>query len=175
MKEKMIKERIDALRGMMKTAGVHYYLITTDDPHGSEYINDYYKEREYFSGFTGSNGDFLVGEKECLLWTDGRYFVQAEKELAGSGIQLMKSGQIGLPTVEEYLREQITNGMRLGFYGFCMSAARGKKLDKLMQEKCGEILYSDDLAGCAFLERPADSAAPVRVLEEELSVFRCRW
>lgn len=169
MKENMIKERIDALRGMMKTAGVHYYLITTDDPHGSEYINDYYKEREYFSGFTGSNGDLLVGEKECLLWTDGRYFVQAEKELAGSGIRLMKSGQIGVPTVEEYLREHIENGVRLGFYGFCMSAARGKKLDKLMQEKCGEVLYSDDLAGCVFLERPADSAAPVRVLVEELT------
>lgn len=173
MENKVIRERIHALRQNMKAVGVHYYLVVTADPHGSEYINDHYKEREFLSGFTGSNGDLLVGEEECLLWTDGRYFVQAEQELEGTGILLMKSGQQGVPGLEEYLKSHLKEGMKLGLYGFCVNASLGKRLEKVMKEKRGGIVYQDDLAEPVFTDRPADSAAPIRILEERLTGESC--
>lgn len=173
IENKVVRERIDALRQNMKSAGVHYYLVVTSDPHGSEYINDHYKEREFLSGFTGSNGDLLVGEEECLLWTDGRYFVQAGKELEGTGIKLMKIGQRGVPTLEEYVRSHLKDGMKLGLYGFCVNASLGKRLEKIMKEKQGEIVYQSDLAEPVFTDRPADSAKPVRVLENTLTGESC--
>lgn len=169
IEKKAIRERIHALRQNMKTAGVHYYLVVTADPHGSEYINDHYKEREFLSGFTGSNGDLLVGEEECLLWTDGRYFVQAQKELKGTGIRLMRSRQQGVPGLEEYLKSHLKEGMKLGLYGFCVNAALGKRLEKMMEEKRGGIVYQNDLAEPVFTDRPADSAAPIRILEDSLT------
>lgn len=169
IENKVIGERIDALRQNMKAAGVHYYLVVTADPHGSEYINDHYKEREFLSGFTGSNGDLLIGEEECLLWTDGRYFVQAAKELEGTGIELMKIGQRGVPTLEEYVSSHLKDGMKLGLYGFCVNASLGKRLEKIMEEKQGEIVYQSDLAETVFKDRPEDSAEPVRILENTLT------
>ena len=74
-----VAERLSQLRIAMQEVGINWYLMITIDPHASEYISDYYKEREYFSGFTGSNGTLLIGMSECFLWTDGRYFVQAKK------------------------------------------------------------------------------------------------
>lgn len=173
MENKVIRERIHALRQNMKAAGVHYYLVVTADPHGSEYINDHYKEREFLSGFTGSNGDLLIGEEECLLWTDGRYFVQAEQELEGTGIILMKSRQQGVPELEEYLKSHLKEGMKLGLYGFCVNASLGKRLEKIMKEKQGGIVYQKDLAESVFADRPADSAAPIRILEEGLTGESC--
>lgn len=169
IEKKTIRERIHALRQNMKSAGVHYYLVVTADPHGSEYINEHYKEREFLSGFTGSNGDLLIGEEECLLWTDGRYFVQAERELEGTGILLMKSRQQGVPDLEEYLKSHIKEGMKLGLYGFCLNAALGKRLEKIMETKQGEVVYRKDLADAVFTDRPADSAAPIRVLDDSLT------
>ena len=96
-----VRERIEMLRAKMKEEGIDYYLIPTADFHNSEYVNDYFKVREYFSGFTGSNGSLLVGRSEAGLWTDGRYFIQAEKELKGSGITLFRMQEEGVPTIPE--------------------------------------------------------------------------
>ncbi len=170
---KIIRERIHALRQKMKAAGVHYYLVVTADPHGSEYINDHYKEREFLSGFTGSNGDLLVGEEECLLWTDGRYFVQAEKELEGTDILLMKSRQQGVPSLEEYLESHLKEGMKLGLYGFCVNASLGKRLEKIMEKKRGAVVYQNDLAETVFTDRPTDSASSIRILDDELTGESC--
>ena len=85
-----IQERVAALREEMKKAGVDYYMVPTADFHNSEYVDRYFKMREYLSGFTGSNGTLVVCEEEAGLWTDGRYFIQAEKELAGTGIRLFR-------------------------------------------------------------------------------------
>ena len=79
-----ICDRLAALREMMKQNDVAYYYITTADYHASEYADDYFKEREFMSGFTGSNGNLLVGMDMAGLWTDGRYFIQAEKQLEGT-------------------------------------------------------------------------------------------
>jgi Xaa-Pro aminopeptidase len=90
----------------MEEAGVDLYLIPSEDFHHSEYVNDYFKFREYMSGFTGDAGTLLVGADDAWLWTDGRFFLQGAQQLEGSGIQLMKSGEDGVPTLEEFLARQ---------------------------------------------------------------------
>ena len=102
-----ICERIAKLRKMMKENGVAYYYITTAEYHASEYADDYFKEREFMSGFTGSNGNLLIGADMAGLWTDGRYFIQAEKELEGSGIELFRMAEEGVPTTLEYLEQNM--------------------------------------------------------------------
>ena len=102
-----IRDRINRLRETMKEERIDYYLIPTADYHNSEYVNEYFKVREYFSGFTGSNGTLLVSRDEAGLWTDGRYFIQAGKELEGSGIILYRMQEEGVPTIKEYLAEHM--------------------------------------------------------------------
>ena len=111
----MIKERLNQLRKLMAEKEIDAYLIPSGDYHGSEYVGEYFRLRAYMSGFKGSAGTLLVTDGWAGLWTDGRYFIQAAKELAGSGIELMKMGEPDVPTVEEYLAEQIREGGCLGF------------------------------------------------------------
>ena len=85
-----MRENILLLREEMAKNNIDWYLVPTADFHNSEYVADYFKCREWLSGFTGSNGTLLVGKDVALLWTDGRYFIQAEDELKGSGIELMR-------------------------------------------------------------------------------------
>ena len=100
----VIQERIAALKKVMEQAGVDYYMVPTADFHNSEYVDRYFKMREYLSGFTGSNGTLVVSQKEAGLWTDGRYFIQAENELSGTGIKLFRMLDEGVPTIQEYLQ-----------------------------------------------------------------------
>ena len=93
---------IDFLREEMKKQGIDWYFTKDCDPHMSEYVNDYYKFRTVISGFTGSNGTLAIGLDEAYLFTDGRYFIQAEKELEGTGIKLMKMSTPGYPSIKEF-------------------------------------------------------------------------
>ena len=102
---------IDCIREEMKTAGYDWYFTKDSDPHMSEYVNDYYKFRSIISGFTGSNGTLAVGIDKAYLFTDGRYFIQAEKELEGSGIELMKLSTPGYPTIKEFINKLIKEGL----------------------------------------------------------------
>ena len=160
-----LSDRIEQLRKKMKKAGVDAYYIPTSDFHGSEYVNDYFKVREFFSGFTGSAGELLVTGKEALLWTDGRYFIQAEKELEGSGIKLMKSGMDGVPSVEQYLKGLPEKSV-LGFDGRTVPAHLGKKLKKSIPSHT--VKYRADLSEGIF-ERPPFPKGGIRVLPDELS------
>ena len=87
----------------IRDRGIDAYIVPTTDFHGSEYVNDYFKCREYISGFTGSAGTLVVTAEDAGLWTDGRYFLQAAQELSGSGIHLMKMNQAATPTIPGYL------------------------------------------------------------------------
>lgn len=101
----MINQRIAKLRQLMKERDIDLYIIPTSDFHQSEYVGSYFEARHYMSGFSGSAGTLIVRKNEAYLWTDGRYFIQAEKELAGSGIQLMKMRTPGVPTIKEYIEK----------------------------------------------------------------------
>lgn len=121
------------LREQMKNQKVSYYLVPSEDPHQSEYVDDYFKCRQYISGFTGSAGTFLAGCDEGWLWTDGRYFTQAEGQIS-SDITLMKQGVSGVPTILEFLKEHLQEGDILGVNGFTISASYGKKVAKLVKQ-----------------------------------------
>ncbi len=159
--------RIEALRIEMKERNIDFYLIPTSDFHHSEYVGDYFKIREWYSGFTGSNGTLLIGENMAGLWTDGRYFVQADKELAGSGIELFRMGDEGVPTILEYIREHGKKGVRIGFDGRILRKSYVEQLLKKCRELEPELCYEEDVAGALWLDRPQLSAEPVYFMEEE--------
>ncbi|MGN0691744.1 MAG: aminopeptidase P family N-terminal domain-containing protein, partial [Oscillospiraceae bacterium] len=122
-----ISERLSALRAEMKRNGVDMYYIPTDDYHGSEYVCGHFKCREYISGFTGSAGTVIVTDSYAGLWTDGRYFIQAEKQLRGSEYVLNKSGETGVLPPTEYILKNLGNGV-LGFDGRTVSASFAEKI-----------------------------------------------
>ena len=110
-----MKKEIECLRVEMENQGIDAYIVPTSDYHNSEYVSEYFKAREWLSGFTGSNGTLVITKNEANLWTDGRYFIQAERELEGTGIGLMKMGEKGVLSVKEYLNKTLNNGDTLGF------------------------------------------------------------
>ena len=103
MSENIYAVRTNQLRSRMQQEDLRAYLIPMNDFHGSEYIGEYFKTIAWFSGFTGSAATLLVTETESFLWTDGRYFLQAEEQLAGTGIRLMKMGEADVPTGTAYI------------------------------------------------------------------------
>ncbi len=169
MENKTIQKRLATLRRVMEELHVDYYMVTTADYHNSEYVSDYFKVRKYLCGFTGSNGTLVVSQRAAGLWTDGRYFIQAEKELAGTGVSLYRMGEEGVPTIEAYLREQLQEGESLGFDGRTISVNRGKHLEELLHEKQGKVVWDRDLAELVWQERPPFPASRVYVLPEEVT------
>ena len=160
-------DRIEKLRAAMEKSGIDAYMIPTADYHNSEYAADYFHAREYFSGFTGSAGTLVVRREEACLWTDGRYFIQAAGELEGSGITLMKTGEPGVPSLEEYLDQKMEEGSVLGFDGRCVPCREGKALEKMMRRRKGSLSTASDLAEGIWTDRPALPGHPVMVLEED--------
>lgn len=165
----IIKNRISEIRKLMAQEAVTYYLVDTNDPHLSEYISDYYKEREYLSGFTGSNGLLLIGLAECYLWTDGRYFVQAEKELEGTDIILMKMGQKDVPTVLEFIEENFTCFDKLAFNGALISTKFGNDINAIITEKEARFDRDNDFCRKIWTDRPELSFSNIFLLDESVS------
>ena len=149
----MIKERINKLRSLMNDKGIYAYLIPSSDYHQSEYVGDYFKSREYISGFTGSAGTIVITQDEAGLWTDGRYFIQAENELKNSTIKLFKMGEEGVPTVEKYLIDNMKKDSKLGFDGKVVCAKEGKNLKDKLEFKNIDIEYNYDLVGQIWEKR----------------------
>ena len=158
---------LQALREAMSMRSIDACLIPTADFHNSEYVGDHFAFREYVSGFTGSAGTLLVFPGWAGLWTDGRYFLQAERQLAGSGIRLMKMGEPGVPTLEDFLRDSLQAGQTLAFDGRCIPVETGRKYFALAKRKGVKVLDREDLAEEVWPDRPPLSCAPVRSLPPE--------
>ena len=166
-----VPERLAALRAAMKANGVDVYLIPVGDPHSSEYLPDHYTSLTYFSGFHGENSNFVVTMTESAVWADGRYFVQAEKEIAGTEIQLMRMGEPGVPTAEEYCGKVLPEGGTLGLCGLTANCALVNNLKKALEPKHGNIktLFLEDEL---WVEgRPARPATPAWILPKEYAGF----
>lgn len=162
-----IIDRIKGLKEILKQTGVDFYLVPTADFHNSEYVNEYFKVRKFLSGFTGSNGTLVVSQEEVGLWTDGRYFVQAEKELTGSGIVLYRMAEEGVPTIEEYLDQKVKEGQVIGFDGRVVDAAFGRKLEVILSDRNVRFAYDKDLVETLWTDRPAMPASDVWAVPED--------
>ncbi len=162
-----MRKQLEELRVQMQKRGIDVYIVPTTDYHGSEYVNDYFKCREYISGFTGSAGTLAVTSDTAALWTDGRYFLQAEAELSGSGIELMKEGMAEVPTLEEYIealcKDRAPHRLRLGFDGRVVSAGQGGFFETL-----ADMVWDADLVGEIWHDRP--EIKPSRIYEPDISV-----
>ncbi len=158
---------IKALRESMKASGADWYFITSDDHHSSEYVAEYFKVREYFDGFHGENAFLLVSQQEAKMWTDGRFFIQAERELAGSGVTLMRMGDEGVPTVQEYLKANMKEGESLFFDGKSINFSYGSKLEKIVKDKSGKLSFDKDLAGALWTDRPSLPSSKIFILTDD--------
>ena len=107
---KVIAGRLSKVRDIMKSEGVDIYVVVTGDYHISEYAGDYFKEREFITGFTGSAGTAVITQDDARLFTDGRYFVQAEKQIEGTGFSLMRVGAPGVMNVAQYCESIVKDG-----------------------------------------------------------------
>lgn len=162
-----IKNRILELRRLMAEKNIDVYLIPSSDNHQSEYVGDHFKSRAYLSGFTGSAGTLIVSQTEAGLWTDGRYFIQAKAQLAGSGITLYKMGNPGVPTIDDYLEAAVPENGTLGFDGRVISVSQGKNFLQKLAQKHAKIESDYDLVDAIWTDRPAMSDAPIFLLEEK--------
>ena len=162
-----IKERVAKLQELMKENNIDLYVVPTDDFHHSEYVADYFKAREFMTGFTGSAGVAVFTSKEAGLWTDGRYFVQGALELADTGITLYKSGEEGVPTVLEYMKEKLKPGDTLGFDGRTIGVKEGLEYKAVVEEQGGRLVMDVDLVDRVWENRPPMPSAPVYPLDEK--------
>lgn len=167
----MIRERIVRLQELMKERGIDYYVIPSDDYHSSEYVHAYFKCREYMSGFNGSAGTLIVSADGAGLWTDGRYFLQAETQLKGSGIVLYRSGEKGVPTVTKYLADKLVDGGVLGFDGRVITKSFVDRLFAALDDRkrgaseSVTLHYDEDLVDLVWENRPALDAWPAYELD----------
>jgi len=165
----MINQRIEKLRNLMKEKNIYAYIVPSSDYHQSEYVGDYFKSREFMSGFTGSAGTLIITMDEVGLWTDGRYFIQAENELKGSDIKLFKMGEEGVPTILEYLLEKLPKNSTLGFDGRVMSVKEGQNFANKLAFKNITIDYKYDLVNDIWEDRCSLSTEKAFLLGVEYS------
>lgn len=165
----MIQERLKALREEMAQRSIDIYIVPTSDFHESEYVGDHFKARKFITGFTGSAGTAVITATEAGLWTDGRYFVQAAKQLEGSTVTLYRMGEEGVPKVDEFVEEKLPEGGCLGFDGRVVNGSWGKKLLGIAEKKHGTLHVDEDLIDLIWKDRPALSRKPLFLLEEKYS------
>ena len=151
----MVKVRLMKLREEMNKEGMQAYIIPTSDFHETEYVSEYFAARKYMSGFTGSAGVLVVLLDKAGLWTDGRYFIQAANQLAGSGIDLMKQGQEDTPSIEEYIVTNLTQGSVVGFDGRVMNVNDANKYKQAFMMHDIKMVTDKDLVGRIWDDRPA--------------------
>ena len=157
----MIPERLTALREEMKRRSIDIYVVPTADFHESEYVGEHFKARKFITGFTGSAGTAVITLKEAGLWTDGRYFVQAEKQLEGSTVTLYRMAEEGVPAVEEFVKDKLPQGGCIGFDGRTVNGAWGEKFVAIAEEKKGSLFVGEDLINLIWTDRPELSKAPI--------------
>jgi len=153
-------DKINALRNLMKERGLDAYIVSGGDAHNNDRMADYWRARSWVSGFTGSNGLLVVTQTEAGLWTDGRYFVQAEQELADTCIDLYRMGEPDVPTYDKFLLDKLPQGGKLGFDGRTMSFAAFETLMEKLETKKLTYCYDEDLVGMIWTGRPSLGCQP---------------
>ena len=167
-------EKLALLRAEMKKRGISAYVVVTDDFHASEYVGTHFKAREFLSGFTGSAGTLVVLPDSAALWTDGRYFLQAAQQLDGSGIELMRMGEPGVPEIADFLRDHVEENGFIGFDSRTVSNAFARTIGEKTREKHIRFAGGEDLVDLVWADRPALSCEPVWTLDVKYAGLTCR-
>ena len=158
-------EKLALLRAEMAKRHIDAYVVVTDDFHTSEYVGAHFKAREFLSGFTGSAGTLVVLPDAAALWTDGRYFLQASQQLEGSGIELMRMGQPGVPEIPAFLRDHVPENGWIGFDSRTVSNAFARTIGEKTREKHIRFAGGENLVDLVWADRPALSCEPVWTLD----------
>ncbi len=161
--------RITRIREMMAEHKIDAYVIPMADFHQSEYVGEHFKAIQYVTGFTGSYATVAITSNDAGLWTDGRYFTQANTELSGSGVRLMKMFVDDTPGTVEWVASNIPEGGRLAFDGRVLSMGDGLAYEEALSSKGISIDYEQDLVSVVWENRPALSEKPAFYLEEKYS------
>ena len=158
-----VPERLAALRKLMREKNIDVYVVPTADFHQSEYVGEHFKARKFITNFSGSAGTAVITLNDAKLWTDGRYFIQAAKQLEGTTVTLMKMFEPGVPSVNEYLEEILQAGQTLSFDGRVVSVGEGDEYAEIAKKKGAKVDYQEDLIDEIWTDRPP--------LSEELAFF----
>lgn len=164
-----INNRIESLRKVMKEKNIDAYIIPSSDSHQSEYTGDHFKSRQWISGFTGSSGTVLVTSDRAILWTDGRYFLQAEEELRTSQVELFKMGQNDVPSITDYLKENLFESQTVGFDGRVFSYRQVRAMERAFKAKNIKLEVQYDLIDEIWKGRPELPRGKVYIHEEKYS------
>lgn len=162
-----IVDRLRAFRARMEEENMAVVIVPTADSHASEYLADHFKTRQWLSGFTGSAGTLVVGREEAALFTDGRYFIQAERQIAGTGITLMRSGTAGVPTVEQYVCSLAKAGESCGVDFSVISSHFAADMSDMLAGREIALRDTGDWFETLWTDRPAMPTDPVYLLEEK--------
>ncbi|MGX8852752.1 aminopeptidase P family protein [Amedibacillus sp. YH-ame10] len=164
-----IIEKLKELRRLMNERNISVYMIPTSDFHETEYVGEYFKARYYMSGFSGSAGTLVVCKDCAALWTDGRYFIQAAKQLEDSTIELMRQGEEGVPTIAQYIYDHMKEKEVFGFDGRVMNTKLTKAILGKLKEKEVGVSYDEDLVNMIWKDRPTLPNAKAFFLTEAFS------
>lgn len=164
-----VENKLSALREIMERESLDAYIVSGTDPHNSEYLPAVWKQREWISGFTGSFGTVAVLKETAGLWTDTRYFIQAEQQLKNSGIELHKLRIPGAVDYPEWLAANLPTGSRVGFDSFCISVSDAKRLKFQLESKGCKMIENTDLIGDVWLDRPALPDTPIYMVPTEIT------
>ena len=156
-----VKERIEKLREQMMERGITAYIVPSSDPHQSEYVAEHYTARTFITGFTGSAGTAIITLKDAGLWTDGRYFIQAEAELKDTGVTLFRMGESNVPTIEAFLKESLNKGAKVAFDGKVISVDYFRALEKALESKQFSFEVNEDLIDLVWQHRPEKPCSQV--------------
>lgn len=160
----LTRDKLTALRRLMKSHKLDAYYVPSVDPHQSEYVPDCWQRRAWVTGFTGSAGDLLVTARKAAMWTDSRYFLQAEQQLAGSCVELMRMGLPGVPSLLRFAARTLKSGQTLGVDPQVMSLAAADAFASVLGERGVKIKYvARNLIDEIWTDRPAPSDAPLKL------------
>ncbi len=149
-----IKSRIESLRSLMKERSIDAFIIPSSDNHGSEYVSDYFRVRQWISGFTGSAGTVVITEKEAHLWVDGRYFLQGEQQIQGTEYILERMGEPGVKTYTQWICDNVKSGDTVSFNGKVFTVSQLHDLEEAFEEKGIKTKPEEDIFDIIWKDRP---------------------
>lgn len=154
MKENIIN-RIKSLRDYMKTCGVSAFISPSTDPHSGEYVPEHWESRKWISGFTGSAGTAVITDNDGGVWTDSRYFIQAEEQLSGTGLKLFKDRLPETPSISEWLNKVLKSGDSVGFDGWVNTVSEVQEIQKALAKNNISYKMINDPYKDIWLDRPS--------------------